>query len=274
MERNDLTPQLQVQIVAFGQDGIDRVVSHKHPVMKEVRWLVSIQSGGKEITIPSILKERNDFDILVHDDHGVSRNRNYALDFQNEAPLVLLSDDDVDYEPEGLLRVIESFRLYPDADILCFRYTCNGRYYKPYRSSVFSLDKIPRGWYPSTIEMAFRRNSAPKVRFNELVGPGSDVIKIGEDTVWFNDMLRNGAKGYFIPEDICRHDQLSSGERLKTSYEFIFAHGAVMTHIYPLTWFPRLIVHGMRSRVNFVKYLSISLKGATYAIKEKIFTND
>lgn len=263
--------KLLVQIAAFGSDGIERVAKHQHPAVEGVHWLVSLQTDGKPVDIPDSLKRRTDFDIIVSQDRGVARNRNHALDYPSDAPLVLLSDDDIDYTSEGLSAIINAFDEYPDADVLCFRYRCDGRYIKAYGDRVYDLKKPPFGWYPTTFEIAFRRDTCPKTRFNEKVGPGSGILITGEDTVWFRDAMRRGAKGYLLPIDICSHNQPTTGERLAEDPRFIRAHGAIMTHLKPLSWMPRLLLHARRSRVSTLRYLRFAYGGAWFALKSRLF---
>lgn len=263
--------RLQIQTAAYGQEGLDRVASHTHPRMEGVRWLVSVQSPDGDVEIPLPLQNRDDFDIIISRDRGVALNRNHALDFPCDSELILFSDDDVDFDESGLRAVIQAFEEYPEADLICFRYTCRGKYIKPYGKGVFPLGHTPFGWYPSMIELACRRKSGP-VRFNEKVGPGSGYVAAGEDSIWYYDMLRKGARGVGYPADICRHDDgLSTGELRATEPDFLKAYGACMTHIKPATWFPRLLLHAWRSPIPFFKCLRQTLNGAIYAYRNNIF---
>lgn len=262
---------LQVQIAVYGDDGIKRVAAHSHPKVEGVRWLVSWQSTDPTTSLPSELAERDDMDVIVNYDKGLAKNRNHALDFKCDAPLVLLSDDDVDYTEEGLRIVIDSFDKYPEADILCFRYTCKGQFVKNYGTTVFDLRHPPFGWYPSTIEIAFRRKIIQGIKFNEKVGLGSGFLVIGEDSVFFHDLIKKGAGGYGIPLTICIHNQHSTGERCAEEPDFLFAHGAIMTYLKPLTWFPRLLLHAHRSKQPYFKYLKYTLRGACHAYSKHLF---
>lgn len=262
---------LQVQIAAYGAEGIARVAEHRHPKIEGVRWLVSWQMPEGDAKIPAELSEREDFDILINKDRGVSKNRNHALEYPCNSPYVLLSDDDIDYSTEGILQLIDAFKEHSDADIICCRYKCDGKYIKNYGEGTFSLSRPLKGWYPVTFEMAFRRKSLGEVRFNEKIGPGAGKIIAGEDTIWFSDMMKKGAKGVCVPIDLCEHPGLSTGERLATDPDFLFAKGAMMTSLKPISWFPRVIVHAFRSPLPAYKYLYYTLKGALFVYTHKIF---
>lgn len=271
IKENTFPVKLQVQIAALGQDGINRVASHNHPAIRGVRWLVSLQNPHNTVVIPDELAKRDDFDIIVHHDVGVSKNRNHALEYPCDSELVLLSDDDVSYTEQSILDLIQAFDRNPDADIICGRYTIDGKSVKNYGDRQFSLDKPPFGWYPSLIEIAFRRRSLGTTRFNENIGPGSGKLIAGEDTIWFFDMMNKKVKGLGLPIVICEHDGESMGQRLKTHPDFLKAHGACMTHIKPLTWFPRLILHAWRAPMPFFRCLRHTLRGAVYAYTHRTF---
>lgn len=265
---------LQVQIAAFGQEGIDRVAAHQHPQIEGVRWLVSLQMPEGEVRIPDALAVRQDFDIIIHRDKGLARNRNHALDFPSDSGIVLIADDDIDYSAEGLLALIQAFADYPEADIICCRYLNNGQYVKNYGDgTVFSLKKPPFGWYVSSIEMAFRREVVGSLRFNENTGIGSGKLIAGEDSIFFVDLLRQGANGICAPIDIGSHNHDTTGERLQTDPEFLKSHGACLTHIKPVTWFPRLLLHARRNSLPFFSCLRHTLAGAVYALIHRPFKN-
>lgn len=113
---------LEVMICTYGVAGIRRVAAHSHPRVEGVRYLVGWQmpKGEVDAEVPEALL-RDDFIILRHASSGLSKNRNYIL-ARATAPLLLVSDDDVDYTTEGLCGIIESFARYPHCDLLTFRY--------------------------------------------------------------------------------------------------------------------------------------------------------
>ena len=265
---------MQVQIAAYGQAGLDRVAAHVHPETEGVRWLVSVQDGGEEILIPENLALRKDFDIIVSSDKGVSKNRNHALDYACDSEIVLLSDDDVDYNEAGLKRLMEAFEQHPEADFICCRYKSFGEYTKNYGTGEFDVRKAPFGWYPTTFEMAYRRKKAEGIRFNENVGPGSGKLISGEDSVFYSDLLRKGLHGVGLPIDLCEHNGATTGERLATDPEFLKAKGACVMYEKPVTWFPRFLVHAHRAPIPFFKYLKYTIGGVMYARRERIFKKD
>lgn len=262
---------LQVQIVTYGQAGLDRLSAHRHPQIDGVRWLVSCQNPDGPVSIPPDLDSREDFTFVFHADCGVIRNRNHALDATDpSAAIILLGDDDADYNEEGIRALVEAFERHPSAGIMCFRYRCLGRYVKPYGDGEFDLASPPKGWYPGAIEIAFRRSALGDIRFNENLALLSDKIQAGEDTVFFTDMMRR-TSGLGIPVDLCEHNNPGTGERMGHDPEFIKLHGACMTHIKPFSWPLRLVAHAWRSPVPTLFYLRHAFEGARLARRLKIF---
>lgn len=263
--------KLQVQLVAFRQEGVERLVAHTHPRVEGVRWLVAVQTGGDTIHIPPELSARQDFDIIVNDDRGHAKNRNHALDFDCDSELILFGDDDVDYYADSLRRLMAAFDTHADIDMICARYRCNGGYVKNYGDGEFSLARPPFGWYVATFEMAVRRDALGTIRFNEKMRVGDGGLVCGEDSIFLADMLRAGRKGLGIPLDLCAHNQPTSGERLATDPRFFFAYGACLTHIKPISWLPRLVLQAHRTPAPFGSSLITMLRGAHHAFKHRIF---
>lgn len=263
--------KLHVHIAAFGQKGIDRVAAHRHPRVENVRWLVSLQCPDEDVTVPEELISRSDFDFIFHKDRGLAKNRNHALRYPSDSEYILIADDDVDYDADALVKLIEAFEENKEIDLICARYRNKGKYVKNYGDNVFNVKKPPFGWYPSAIEIAFRRNKLGKILFNENFGIGAERLLAGEDSIFFNSLLRNGFRGICIPLDLCEHNADATGIRMKTQPQFLKSYGACMTRIKPVTWFPRLILHAYRTPMPFCKCLYYTFAGVVYAYWHGVF---
>ena len=262
--------RLQVQICTLGREGMRRLIAAGHPRVEGVEWLVSWQLPEDSCPVPDILLERSDFRVIVSRDRGLSRNRNHALDATG-APYILIGDDDVDYTPAGLRQLLSAFESRPDLDVICCRYTCRGQYVKPYGNGEFSLLSPPRGWYPTSFEIALRAGKLRGLRFNENLGLGAPVCNCGEEDVLLATLLRTGAEGVGLPILIGAHNTPTTGEKLACDARFIFTHGAVMTWLHPRTWPLRLLAHARRSPLPFLRYLRHSLRGALHACRTSLF---
>lgn len=234
--------RLQVLVCTFGADGIRRVASSAHPRLDGVEYIVSWQQAGPT-PLPESLR-RPDFKVYATDSTGLARNRNHALT-KATAPLLLLSDDDVAYTAEGLQRVIDAFDSHPDCDLLTFRYeSASGT--KHYPGSPFPLNAPPKGYFASSIEIAFRRREPGKtIWFNEHFGIGADFPS-GEEDIFIRDCLDAGMKGMFVPATVARHDgATTSGRNLMLSSRPL-TKGAVFLRLHPRSWFARMIAHALR----------------------------
>ena len=109
MRNRDRKPELQVMICTYGRDGLRRIASSQHPEVEGIEYLVSVQHDPDDDIYP-IPKEldRVDFRLFPTPTRGLSVNRNMALSLAS-APILLISDDDVEYTKNGLRSVIDAF---------------------------------------------------------------------------------------------------------------------------------------------------------------------
>lgn len=190
--------RLQVLVCTLGAEGIRRVCASSHPEVDGVRYLVSWQQPDGHVDVPEEIKKRNDFEVVVSATRGLSRNRNVALDAAS-APLVLISDDDVGYTAEGLERVLKAFEDRPETDLITMQYESSGNP-KKYVHGEVDLRCNPRGYYATSIEIAFRlwRLRGAGIRFDERFGIGAEFIA-GEEQILIDDALRAGMRCRYVP---------------------------------------------------------------------------
>lgn len=267
--------KLQVLICTYGEDGINRVTNGLHPKTKGVEYLISWQAS-EGVDVPDSL-QREDFRIYRTNTRGLSKNRNHALS-KATAPFLLISDDDVDYTPEGLNAVIDSFEQNPDMDILTFKYT-SVTASKHYPRHPFFLKNPAKGYFVTSFEIALRRkNIKGKVWFNENFGIGAHFPS-GEEDVFIKDCLELGLTGQFLPITITRHDGSTTSERNLKLPSRPQTKGAVFLHLHPKDWFLRMIVHSVREIPQWRKgkvpsplsYCLNWMKGVRMAKKMNVF---
>lgn len=238
-------PLLQVMICTYGNEGLERVAAASHPSVEGVEYLVSYQKDPEEHEhdLPKAL-DRPDFRVLTTLSKGLSVNRNIAL-FHTSAPLLLISDDDTDYTESGLRAVINAFSEHPEADIIAFRYASTS-FKKYYPQKSVSIDSRPKGYYISSIEIAFRRKSVQgKIWFNENFGIGA-AFPSGEEDIFLQDCIDAGLKGIYLPVTIARHDGSTTSGRNLMLASRPQTKGAVFLRLYPHQWPLRMLVHALR----------------------------
>lgn len=273
-----MPPVLQVLICTYGQEGLKRVAASSHPKVDGVEYLVSVQQDpAEDDPLPPKALDRDDFTLIPHPTKGLSVNRNAALS-RATAPLILFSDDDIDYTEEGLLSVISAFKEYPQADILTFRFD-SAVAYKTYPDAPVSLANSPKGYFISSIEIAVRRKSVQgKIWFNENFGIGA-MFPFGEEDVFIRDSLDAGLKGMFVPSTICRHEGITTAGRNLTLPSRPQTKGALWLRLHPSDWPLRMMTHALREIPLWLKgrapspmaYCINWLKGARTAKKKGVF---
>lgn len=261
--------RLQVLICTYGIEGIRRVIRGRHPRVDGVEYIVSWQHDDVGSAIPAEL-DRPDFRVYIHTDKGLGRNRNHSLQ-HSTAPMLLLSDDDLDYTREGLEGVLSAFEKYPDADVLTFRYATED-VRKLYPSGDCRLDKVPKGYYPVSFEIAFRREGvAGRHRFNPHFGVGSDGFSSGEEDLFYHGLLRSGLSGMYVSHEVCFHSGPTSAWR-KPPAELTSNKGAVFLGLHPATWPLYMISHALREpRGRRIRYCRWWMTGVLRAFRLNVY---
>lgn len=258
---------LEILICSFNNDIFDI----KLPEQQEnVKYLISWQyTDLKYLQRNPKIANRNDVRIIPLAGKGLSKNRNNALRHAN-GDVCLISDSDVLFYPECFDKILSTFTKYPELDIATFQFDSVG-IQKTYPPQATELPCTTKNYYISSIEIAFRRTSVQnKIQFNELFGLGAPVLQSGEEEVFILDALNTQLKGYFFPISICRHDELSTGEKATQSPGFLMSKGAYFYKRFKLMCIPRLIWQAAKNRkeIGFIHFLKWTLKGMLYIIKE------
>lgn len=231
-------PRLQVLIATHRPEGIGRVAAMHLPQIDQVGYIVSWQNHGNT-PLPAEIASRPDIEVCRLDQPGVSRNRNNAFDHAT-APLVLVADDDLEYNPEALKQIISIFDNHPELDFATFRY--DGPDQKSYPAAVTPLNPRPSGFCLTAFEFAMRRNDATAhLRFREDFGPGAPRYIAGEDDMLLIDAGRLRLRGAFFPLTIARHPALTTGFRAVADPRVAQTTGAILRADNPrLRWLPRI----------------------------------
>ena len=238
--------RLDVCIAAWRRKGLENIATLPHPAMEGVRYIVAWQPGVDDpADIPEELCVREDFLIIPNDTRGTGANRQVAL-AAAEAPVVLMSDDDVSHTPDQLKNLLRAFEERPDCDFLIVRYHSDS-HPRPYPEYEFDMRNEPKGFFFGGPEIAVRLKPVRDagVDFNPLFGVGSEFCA-GEDNIFVYEMMQKGLKGHFVPVTVCGHESDSTGMRGGHKPEYLRAKGAAFTYIHPRSWLPRMILHALR----------------------------
>lgn len=270
-EKTDLstpTPDLEVLICTMGREGLERVEAMLPSPISGIGYVVSCQDPDSDIHdgVATSLRGRRDVTLGIHNDRGLSRNRNHALDMAR-APLVVIADDDIEYCPGALERIRSIMTAEPAIDILTFRYEGPGsKIYPPEEHDL--ADPYP-GYNPASIELAFRMDPLRRnhMRFSELAGLGAPYLKSGEESIFLARCLQKGLKGKFVPVTMCRHAAPSTGVREAASIGHLRSKGAYIRIKYGLL--PgalRCVLASFRSPAPTLKAILWTFQGFIYSI--------
>ncbi len=258
---------LEILICTFGS-GINNIKDVVLPPQPNIKYLVSWQATQDNIHIPIELI-RPDITVSKINSIGLSANRNNALSLCS-GDICLIADDDVRYNINELEKLIEVTELHPSVDIFTFRYNNKNGNSKDYPSFAFDLRHMPRNYYVTSFEIAFRRKSiCGKISFNELFGLGAPELGAGEENVFIMDALKANLHCMFFPIVIVNHDHPTTTFKHGGEQRILMSKGAIIRIAHPHTYIPRIIVNSHRLRnqnvSGFWHALIQMIKGAAYA---------
>lgn len=229
-------------MVTWKPEGIRRVENMNLPRVPGVRYVVSWQLAGPDPLIPDSLRNRDDVSVCFTDEPGVGANRANAC--RNcQADIILNSDDDLIYTPEQLQAVIDTFNANPDVDLASFRYTGSPKNY-PAQECDLHLP-LPKGFYATTFEMAFRRRSLNLIQFDPRFG--APLFISGEDEKFLFDAIKAGLHCRFFPVTICAHLHSTTGERPMPP-GVALACGKLIRIQFPVSWVLRIPLKAWRNK--------------------------
>lgn len=220
-------------LISTYNDGIQRVPEILLPPIEGIGYVVSMQYTEDQYLamIPPVLKKREDVRLCFLEGLGLSANRNNTLR-HTKADICMLADDDVRYTAEDLQTVRDYFESHADVDVALWQAeVVDGEALKRYPSGsiCFSKERV-RGYYPSSIEISFRRKSLIKSDlFDVRLGIGSEKTLFGEEEAWVERLRRRGKKIMFEPVTVVK--TTCTPKSAKCAYDderYWFTKGAAM----------------------------------------------
>lgn len=234
--------KLDVLIVTHGDDGLMRVVEMNLPEIAGVHYIVTWQTSDCK-DIPDALV-RPDVEIHRNATIGSSINRNAGIDLAR-APYCLIGDNDLRYNVDSLQAVIDIFDSNPGLDVATFRHSGEEVHYPD--NEVDFTNRMPRGYSVATFEIAFRRNSIGKIRFDTNFGVCAPLAA-NEDTLFILDCRRARLRCRFFPITIAEHEGLTTGYRPITDPAVAMAEGAYIRLAYGLAGYSRIPLFAWRAK--------------------------
>ena len=154
---------------------------------------------------------------------GLSASRNICLQ-EARGEICLIADDDLEYVDDYEEIVRDSFYTEPTVDIIRFKVEGIEKKFKTYPhkegyvSAIGSL-KI------SSVEIAFRRLSVRNIRFDEIIGAGTEFC-MGEENAFLIHCIKSRLKIYYVPKIISRLHLLESSWKNISKERYLISRGA------------------------------------------------
>jgi len=235
------------------------------PPAEGIRYVVSWQNH-ENTEIPETLASRRDVQIFRFDGKSLSTNRNNSLDHCH-ADLIIITDDDVELLSDGIAELSRLMQEHPEVDLATFRSDHGDTARFPSKSFELTTH-YPKGYYPSSIEIALRGRASKKIRCCPEFGLNSPRLHGGEDEMLVFGAVKRGLRCRYFPVTVCRHPHESTGTARKPSSGSIQAAGAVIALEYPGSFWLRLPLKAWRLKKNgyssFFKALRFLISGAIY----------
>lgn len=256
---------LDVAISTYKPEGIERVTKMLSPLAPQegVRYIVSWQEH-QEADVPEYLVDRQDVEVYRLDIKGLSNNRNNAIDHCN-GDVILIADDDLEYYPDFAQKVLNPFQENKELDLATFKIDFLNKKTYPYADCNLKIP-LPKNYYVTSMEIAFRRESINDLRFWPELGLGAPSMHCGEEEFFIFNAIKINLNCKFINSVIAIHPSDTTGNSV--SKGTLSGQGFIIRKYYPLTMPIRLLIKAWRLKKTkknpFFKSLIYLSKGAFY----------
>ena len=160
---------------------------------------------------------------------GLSLSRNKGLR-EASGELTAFPDDDCEYSPDTLEKVVDFFKNNPEYKIYSCRTLEKG---KDYGTGIMLTEKCEINYDNSeftvkSITFFVNFSTDEKTLFDEKLGVGA-YFGSGEETDYILDLLHKGYKGLYFPDDIIYHPAKKGNfEDSKRAYSYALGYGALV----------------------------------------------
>jgi len=175
----------------------------------------------------NLLKSNSDSIRVINSfESGLSKSRNLAIK-NSKSRYILITDDDVVFEPNFNQIILKAFKEKPEAGFLVFKAkTLKGNDYRKYKNGDFEFSKHSiEGVMSIEIACNLEKVKASGVMFDHLFGLGSK-FETSEEYLFTRQLLQNKVKGFFCNHYIVSHPEYNSGQAL-ASDKIIYARSAL-----------------------------------------------
>ena len=257
---------------------VEVLISAMHQTDLELFDKTKVRTDGllinqcNENNVKQKCKYGRQYKMISTKERGLSRSRNMALENAHGDYCLLCDDDEVLYE-DYEDKIIDAYKRYPDADIICFKVLLEGKTYsdKSYKIGYLKALRV------SSIQVTIKLKSIKKsgVTFDEKYGSGTPMGS-GEENIFIYDCLKKGLKAYYVPVIIGEAMQFESNwfkgftdeyfvKRGSIIYRLMGKFGVIYCAYFAITKFKRY-----RNNMNMIRAFSLMIRGLKENTKMKI----
>jgi glycosyltransferase involved in cell wall biosynthesis len=153
--------------------------------------------------------EISNSNVITKNEKGLSKSRNIAIDSAKE-DIVLIADDDVIYNDEYEKIILDSWKKYKEADIICF-YVESKNPKRPTKKIKTGRIRYIKAMRIASFEISFKKDiiKEKNIKFNENFGAGTELNR-GEEQIFLYEALKKNLKIIFVNKQIATVKQEES----------------------------------------------------------------
>ena len=193
--------------------------------------LVIVDQNADNSVLDLIIKYEELFEIkyLKSPEKGISLNRNKGL-FLMDGDIVAFPDDDCEYQPNTIEKVVEFFKENTNERIYSCRTLEKGKDFGTGKmldyDTEINLSNAEDTVKSITFFVNFHREDLEL--FDEYLGVGA-LFGSGEETDYVLRLLHKGFKGYYFSNDIIYHPAKKGNyDDLERAYKYALGYGALV----------------------------------------------
>lgn len=209
------------------------------------------------VKIQPVNTEDNKRKIISLNEKGLSQSRNLAIK-NCMADIGIISDDDMYYTDDYKNIILNSYKKYPQADIIAFVVEHDD---KKNEKRIMKEGKIGRikSLTISSVQITMRLESIKKKNmvFDKNFGSGNKYY-MGEENIFLYDCLKNKLKIYYVPIKIGTLRVINESSWFKGyTEEYFRIKGAVFYRMSKVLYIPLILQFAIRKRKLYNNNMSI-----------------
>ena len=203
--------------------------------------------------------------VITKFEKGLSKSRNIAIKEADE-DIVLLADDDLSYTKNYREIILQAYKKYKNADIICF-YVESINEKRKIKKMLTSNIGFIKAMKIASSEISFKRKTIidNNISFNEKFGAGT-VLKRGEEQIFLYEALKKKLNIIFVNKKIATVKQEDSSWFNKFDEDFFVIQGKIFRELSSKFYFVLCLQYVVRKyflyreNISFFKALKCILK--------------